>query len=94
MVNLEAIIGSLSLSKISRGRFSLLPEVSRRGVAGASIEGRTSFCVDWVADSNFADEVGGALPFPLPRFGLGMVIRDSKSVGIRLERGVGSRVAF
>jgi hypothetical protein len=46
-----------------------------------------------VADSNFADKVGGALPFPLPRFGLDMVIRDSKSVGIRLERvpGVGLR---
>jgi len=48
-----------------------------------------------VADSNFADEVGGALP-SFTTFRSGMVIRDSKSVGIRLERvpGVGRRVAF
>jgi len=66
--------GSLSLSSVSRDRFSLFPEVSFRGVAEGSIEGSTSLCDDWIADLGVSDAIKGAFRFPLPPFGLAMVV--------------------
>jgi hypothetical protein len=66
--------GSLSLSNVSRFRFSLFPEVSFSGVAGGSIEGRTSSCDDLVADLVFVDAFEGAFALPLAPFGLGMAV--------------------
>ena len=62
------------MSKASRGRFSLLPEVSFRGVAGGSIDGSTSFCVDLVEASGFSDAIEGAFVFLFAPFGLAMVV--------------------
>ena len=44
------------------------------GVAGGSIEGRTSFCDNLVADLVFADAFEGAFALPLAPFGLGMAV--------------------
>ena len=86
--------GSLSLSSVSRDRFSLFPEVSFRGVAGGSTDGSTSLCVDSVTDLGFADTIEGAFPCPLAPSGLAMAVAMSKFVGTWMISKVADATRF